>query len=225
MFLTKLILNVRSREFRRDFADIHDLHRTVMSAYPNTDGDIPARQAHGVLWRLDPTHVGYTAYVQSHTGPNWTKLPAGYTTAPAEVRPLQPVLDAVAPGCKLGFRLLANPTQDTRPIELKGKTRRVAHQKPEDQITWLIGKGNQHGFVIPTARDGQPDLAPSPVPRMTGRKDGTTITVDAVRFDGHLVITDPTAFTHALITGIGRAKAYGCGLLTLAPATRHLNGD
>ena len=217
MFLTKLTINVRSREFRRDFANIHDLHHTVMSAYPDTDGDIPARQAHGVLWRLDPTHTGYTAYIQSNTNPTWTKLPRDYTTTTPEVRPLQPVLDAIAPGRKLSFRLLANATQDTRPIPLKGKTRRVAHRQPEDQIAWLIRKGEQHGFVIPTARDGQPDLNPSPVPRMTGHKDNTTITIDPVRFDGHLIITDHTAFTHALTTGIGRAKAYGCGLLTLAP--------
>lgn len=217
MFLTKLTINVRSREFRRDFANIHDLHRTVMSAYPNTAGDIPARQAHGVLWRLDPTHTGYTAYVQSHTNPTWSALPRDYTTTPPEVRPLQPVLDAIAPGRKLSFRLLANATQDTRPIELKGKTRRVAPHKSEDQVAWLIRKGEQHGFVIPTARDGQPDVNPSPVPRMTGSKDNNTITVDPVRFDGHLIITDHTAFTHALITGIGRAKAYGCGLVSLAP--------
>ncbi|MBB5801241.1 CRISPR system Cascade subunit CasE [Saccharothrix ecbatanensis] len=217
MFLTKLSLNVRSREFRRDFADVHDQHRTVMSAYPDTDGDTPARQAHGVLWRLDPTHIGYTAYIQSHTEPTWADLARDYTTATPEVRPLQPVLDAIAPGRKLSFRLLANATQDTRPVELKGKTRRVAHHKPDDQIAWLIRKGEQHGFVIPTARDGQPDVNPSPVPRMTGRKDNSTITIDPVRFDGHLIITDHTAFTHALTTGIGRAKAYGCGLLTLAP--------
>ncbi|GAA1314541.1 type I-E CRISPR-associated protein Cas6/Cse3/CasE [Saccharothrix xinjiangensis] len=218
MFLTKLTINVRSREFRRDFANIHDLHRTVMSLYPAIDGDVPARQAHGVLWRLDPTHTGYTVYVQSRPEPTWSKLPRGYTTTATEVRPLQPVLDAITPGRRLSFRLLANATQDTRPVNLKGKTRRVAHHKSEDQIGWLIGKGEQHGFIIPTARDGQPDVAPSPVPRMTGRKDEATITVDPVRFDGHLVVTDRTAFTHALITGIGRAKAYGCGLLSLAPS-------
>ncbi|MYV88995.1 type I-E CRISPR-associated protein Cas6/Cse3/CasE, partial [Streptomyces sp. SID1034] len=30
---------------------------------------------------------------------------------------------------------------------------------------------------------------------------------------------DPDALTHALLAGIGRAKPYGAGLLTLAPAT------
>ncbi|MFD1146004.1 type I-E CRISPR-associated protein Cas6/Cse3/CasE [Saccharothrix hoggarensis] len=222
MYLTKLSVNVRSREFRRDFANIHDLHRTVMSGYPDTDGDTPARQAHGVLWRLDPSPTGYTVYVQSHTEPNWVKLPTDYLAARAEIRPLQPVLDAITPGRKLAFRMLANPTQDSRPPQLRGRSRRVAHRTPEDQTTWLIRKGEQHGFVIPTARDGQPDINPSPIPRMTGHKgDSGTITIDAVRYDGHLVITEPEAFTDAIVAGIGRAKAYGCGLLTLAPPRSH----
>ncbi|KAA2246400.1 type I-E CRISPR-associated protein Cas6/Cse3/CasE [Solihabitans fulvus] len=218
MFLTKLNVNVRSREFRRDFANIHDMHRTVMSAYPAVDAGIPARQAHGVLWRLDPTHSGYIQYTQSHTIPDWTRLPPGYLATPAEVRPLQPVLDAIAPGRKLLFRILANATQDIRPPELRGASRRVAHRSAESQINWLIGKGERHGFVIPTGRDGKPDVAPSPVPNMTGDKGGTKpITIGAVRFDGHLIITDAQAFTDAVVTGIGRARAYGCGLLTVAP--------
>ncbi|TVT61952.1 type I-E CRISPR-associated protein Cas6/Cse3/CasE, partial [Amycolatopsis rhizosphaerae] len=49
------------------------------------------------------------------------------------------------------------------------------------------------------------------------KTDKKPITVRAVRYDGHLIITDRDAFTAALQTGIGPAKAYGCGLLTLAP--------
>ena len=38
-------------------------------------------------------------------------------------------------------------------------------------------------------------------------------------FDGSLTVTDPEKLRHALSNGIGRAKGYGCGMLTLAPAT------
>jgi CRISPR system Cascade subunit CasE len=219
VFLTKLTINVRSREFRRDFANIHDMHRTVMSAYPDPeDKDAPARQAHAVLWRLDATNTGYIQHIQSRTKPDWTNLPPAHLTQPAEVRTLEPVLDAIRPGRKLAFRLLANATQDTRPAKTKGETIRVAHRTAEAQINWLIRKGERHGFVIPTTHGGVPDVAPSPIPRLTGRKNGVgTITIDAVRFDGHLIVTDPELFTHAVTNGIGRAKAYGCGLLSLAP--------
>jgi CRISPR system Cascade subunit CasE len=218
VFLTKLTINVRSREFRRDFTNVHDMHRTVMSAYPNPHDNTPARQAHAVLWRLEPTQTGYTQLIQSRTKPDWTRLPPTNLTQPAEIQSLQPVLNAIRAGRKLAFRLLANATQDTRPHRTRGATVRVAHHTPEDQISWLIRKGEHHGFVIPTAHNGTPDVAPSPLPRMTGKKQTTgTITIDAVRFDGHLIITDSATFTEALTNGIGRAKAYGCGLLTLAP--------
>jgi CRISPR system Cascade subunit CasE len=38
-------------------------------------------------------------------------------------------------------------------------------------------------------------------------------------FEGVLQISDESLFKAALTNGIGRAKAYGCGLLTLANLT------
>jgi CRISPR system Cascade subunit CasE len=44
------------------------------------------------------------------------------------------------------------------------------------------------------------------------------VKVVTVTFEGLLTITDPPALRRALIQGLGRGKAYGCGLMTLAPA-------
>lgn len=41
--------------------------------------------------------------------------------------------------------------------------------------------------------------------------------MNSVTFEGRLRITDPALLTEHLLTGIGPSKAYGCGLLTLAP--------
>jgi CRISPR system Cascade subunit CasE len=46
---------------------------------------------------------------------------------------------------------------------------------------------------------------------------GKPVTLVTVTFDGRLEITDPEALRRTLTQGIGRARAYGCGLLTLAP--------
>ncbi|UKD51102.1 type I-E CRISPR-associated protein Cas6/Cse3/CasE [Amycolatopsis sp. FU40] len=214
MFLSKLTVNTQSRTFRRDNANVHDMHRTLMSAYPELPQDDAVRQAHGVLWRLDSLRGGFVQYVQSHTEPDWDHLPAGHLAWPAEVRTLQPVLDAVTAGRRFTFRMVANPTK------CDGQTRkRIPYRQPAEQLEWLIRKGEQHGFVIPSAGNGQPDVAVTGVPTITGRKNTTTkITVEAVRYDGRLVVTDTTAFTQALTNGVGRAKAYGCGLISIAPA-------
>jgi CRISPR system Cascade subunit CasE len=218
VFLSKLTLNPRSHTFRRDVADVHDMHRTVMSAYPELSTTAGYRQAHGVLWRIDTVHSGLVQYVQSRTAPDWDRLPEGHLLKPAEVRSLQPVLDSIAAGRRFAFRLLANPTRCVRPEQAPHLRKRVPHRQPAKQIEWLVGKGEQHGFVVPTSRRGGPDIVPTPVPTLVGkRRDRQRITVEPARFDGHLVVTDPVAFTDAIVNGIGRAKSYGCGLLSLAP--------
>ena len=40
------------------------------------------------------------------------------------------------------------------------------------------------------------------------------------QFDGVLRITDVELFRKSLLSGMGRGKAYGMGLLTLAPLSR-----
>lgn len=220
MFLTKLTVDHRSPAFRRDAADVHDMHRTVMSAYPELPPTSTYRSAHGVLWRLDAVaRGGVVQYVQSHTAPDWNRLPEGLLLRPAEVRPLQPVLDAIVPGRRFAFRLMANPTRCVRVEDDAERRRRVPLRQPARQIAWLIAKGEQHGFVIPAGRQGAPDVAASSAPRLVGkRREPRHIVIHPVRYDGHLVVVDPDAFTAAVTDGVGRAKSYGCGLLTLAPA-------
>jgi CRISPR system Cascade subunit CasE len=228
MYLSKLVVNTYSREFRRDHADIREMHRTVMSGFPDLPQDTPARQSQTVLWRLDGIHRGFVTYVQSSAKPDWGRLAADYLTDAPQVRSLQPVLDAIAPGRRFAFRLIGNPTctvprsgnQKTLVSDQRTHGRRVARRKPEEQLEWLIRKGGQHGFVIPSAHNGQPDVAPSPCLTLTGRKrsgDNGPITIEPVRFEGHLFVTDAVAFKDALQRGIGHGKAYGCGLISLAP--------
>lgn len=221
MFLSRLYPDTRNAAFRRDYADIHDLHRTVMAGFPQSDSDIPARQAHGVLWRLDEDRTGFVLYVQGHVQPDWSRLPAGYLCRAPATRSLQPVLDQLQPGRKLAFRLVANPTRDAvvGPDGTHVGRRRTAHRDPDQQLDWLVRKGARHGFVVPAGKCGSADAVPSPRPRTIGRakRGAAPITIDPVRYDGHLIVTDTAAFVDALRTGVGRAKAYGCGLLSLAP--------
>ena len=216
MFLTKLMLNLRSSAVRRDLNDVNDMHRTLMSAYPELAPDNAFRQTHGILWRIDNHSAGLIQYVQSKTQPDWSRLTPDYLVRPAEVRTLHPVLESVQPGGKYTFRLVGNPTRCVHD-ESKPSSRRHVPLESERHLDWLISKGVQHGFVIPAASGGQPDVARNNLPRLIGKRGKTTkVTITPVRFDGHLIVTDPETFKAAITTGIGRGKPYGCGLLTLA---------
>ncbi|WP_150253376.1 type I-E CRISPR-associated protein Cas6/Cse3/CasE [Nocardiopsis deserti] len=225
MYLSKLTPNTGSRAFRRDFADVHEMHRTLLSALPDEAEGTPARQAHGVLWRMDTTSSGWVVLVQSGTRPDWSQLPQGYLAEEAQTRSMDEAVKAVSPGQVLAFRLTANPTRIVRdpqaPRDARGK--RVPLHDPKEQLGWLARKGEQHGFVIPAGVDGGMAVSASPCPPMVGYKGKddrrNKITISAVRFDGQLVVTNADAFREAVRTGIGRAKAYGCGMVSLASLT------
>ncbi|MCG7527764.1 type I-E CRISPR-associated protein Cas6/Cse3/CasE [Streptomyces sp. OfavH-34-F] len=51
----------------------------------------------------------------------------------------------------------------------------------------------------------------------SGAGTGTDVRFTRVTFDGRLRITDLAAFRRTLTHGMGKSKAYGCGLMTLAP--------
>ncbi|MGW5674635.1 type I-E CRISPR-associated protein Cas6/Cse3/CasE [Streptomyces sp. NPDC003860] len=92
------------------------------------------------------------------------------------------------------------------------------------------------GLVIEAAEPPEPaeaaeaaDRAFRPGParevRITGRSRhsfakggrGPHVVFHSATFEGRLKVVDPAAFATRLLRGIGPSKAYGCGLLTLAP--------
>ena len=50
-------------------------------------------------------------------------------------------------------------------------------------------------------------------------RKGKTVTISKVTYEGLLEVRQADALRSVLTDGIGRAKAYGCGLLTLASVT------
>jgi CRISPR system Cascade subunit CasE len=120
---------------------------------------------------------------------------------------------------------------------------RVGHVTATQQAAWLIGvaaygmtpkadippnvKDEAHcraatnGFEVvkDDSRGGVPRLIIADRHRWAPShgQTGGTITFDTARFDGVLRVTDVDRLRHALTHGIGHQKAFGCGLLTLAP--------
>ena len=130
MYLSRLTLNPRSRDVRRDLADVYQLHRTIMSAFAsNPDG--AARRSLGVLFRVDPEGAPLpVVLVQSREEPRW-ELPQGYL-APgtnAQSKPIGELLDAITAGRTYRFRLLANPTRKIARFDNDRRTDAPGHAR------------------------------------------------------------------------------------------------
>lgn len=218
MFLSRLLLNPRNLHVARDLGDIVDLHRSVMRAFPSHDGESP-RSALGVLFRLEGRSSPPELLVQSLVTPNWPLLADDYLLD-HEHRDADRLLAAATEGRHLRFRLVANPSRKSaahRPDEPPPRnSRRIALTTDEERHGWLVTRGNRGGFRIvgdgPASGVRIDELAP-----VVGRRGPSTVHVRPTLFEGALEVRDPVRFRQALREGIGPAKAYGCGLLSIAP--------
>lgn len=235
MYLTRLILNLRHRGVQYDLADCQRLHGRIMGAFPSAPDTQRAREHFGVLYRLEmldePTA---RLLVQSNLPPNWSALPVGYLApAPDErgnpaVRPIASELERIQSGMRFRFRLRANPTKrisernsDER-AEWHGK--RIELRRDDEQLAWLERKASSHGFRLVSVQINNttiPDVLTSNAPKQHGRhnRSGKGMDFGVALFDGILEVTERTPFLSALGSGIGSAKAYGFGLLSIAAWT------
>ncbi|MVO84571.1 type I-E CRISPR-associated protein Cas6/Cse3/CasE [Streptomyces sp. p1417] len=164
-----------------------------------------------------------------------------------QTRPYTPLLDRLSAGGRWSFRLTANPVHTIR--RTKDEPRKItAHVTLVHQMGWLLDEQRQQrcGFrilekpeerrLLPdgTTHKGRPhtgdryELSVTDTRTLSfaksrageGARRSGPVTVVTVTFDGRLEVTDPHALRRTLTQGIGKARAYGCGLLTLAPLTR-----
>jgi CRISPR system Cascade subunit CasE len=214
LYLSLLTLDpVASRVARAWLSDVHAMHRMVMSGFP-TSVDPAARRALGVLFRTDTTDRLTRVLVQSTAEPNWSMLDPDSLAAPVRTRDAEALL-CLPSGARLRFRLVANPTRAIRP---PGRDSRHAQhvplrrdEGPNSRLGWLLRKGEHGGFTVHLE-----SVVAADRPLMRGRRDGNArLTIEPCRFEGILEITDAECFRVSITSGIGRAKAYGCGLLSV----------
>ena len=79
---------------------------------------------------------------------------------------------------------------------------------------WMIRQGERHGFLLAKDDNNQYKLQPSAYRWHSIKADkGIKSGFSSVDFLGDLEITDVVKSTKALFGGVGRAKAFGCGLM------------
>lgn len=202
---TTLTLDTREPTTALLFADVRTLHRLVMSGFPAVTHPAP-RAALQVLYRLevDGLQRGQVT-VRSADAPQWAALPPGVTVEHQEPRGVPSGSEPILVTCDV------NATRDV-PMAPDGAapsrhTRRVALTAATELQGWWQRQGERHGF--------QP-LHTFMTP--LGYRHGTDgLTFGLTRFVSALRITDAERFAAAWVQGIGKARAFGAGMLVAAP--------
>lgn len=238
IFLSRLQLDPLARRAQTELARSYEMHRTLSHAFPNrTDDEWTAAR---VLFRVDDDGGRLQLLVQSKREPDWHAFSrhlrgTRYLLAPPQVKEWQPQFRA---GQTLRFRLLANPTFRPKKEDGSDGERRGLYREHE-RLDWLARQSARCGFALPQAETtlnrngGEPlifrgrpynelvlDL---PTCQVIDLNDGRRfplpirkIQFSAARFDGVLQVTNAETFQQAIENGIGPAKGFGFGLLSVA---------
>lgn len=181
----------------------------------------PRGEEAGLLFRVDPYSGGRAVILtQSAIEPDWDYAfhNAGYLlAAPPELRSFQPHF---AEGQRLPFRLLANPTRrlsrhslgaDGQPIDANDVGKRVP-VRDDHLVDWLVRRAESWAVIDEDCTTVQPGYV-----YFNKERNGQGQRLRSVRYDGILTVTNPDKLQIAIAQGIGSAKGFGFGLLSVAP--------
>jgi CRISPR system Cascade subunit CasE len=207
---TKILINPQRRQARKLLTNPQAMHAAVRAAFP-PDLSSDSR----ILWRLDSREHEHALYVVAPEAPDASNIieQASWATRPQQTADYAPLLGSLVAGQEWAFELVANPTKSL-PQGIGKRGRVVAHVTPKQQIEWLMERSQSAGFdVVDATVIGRENLS-----FYKGDDSKRRVTIRTARFRGVLRVTDPDLLRRTLVDGIGRGRAYGCGLLTLAKA-------
>lgn len=119
-------------------------------------------------------------------------------------------------GQRLRFMLLANPVKtindEAGRLNAEGEIKkcRVPLISDEDRQSWLVRKLSGLAEIDTVVVEKRPPL------NFRKAREKRVGKIQPVSFQGLLSVVDPEELKNTILSGIGPAKAFGCGLLSLA---------
>jgi CRISPR system Cascade subunit CasE len=208
MYMSRFELNSRRSGTAKALASPQVLHAAVEAAFPAC-----ASADKRNLWRIDRLSDALYLLVLSRQQPDFTHMAEQFgwpdSGRKGESYAYDAFLERIAAGQNWRFRLCANPVHSVQSEEReRGKV--YSHVTAEQQKQWLADRAEKNGFTL----DGLFEVVKRDIKRFS--RGGRTVTLGTATFEGILAVKDAALLRNALTRGIGRAKAYGCGLMTLA---------
>ncbi|MGI6040234.1 MAG: type I-E CRISPR-associated protein Cas6/Cse3/CasE [Eubacteriales bacterium] len=210
MYLSRVEVDMRNRALLQALAVPEFLHAAIENCV------LGKRQRN--LWRLDTVAEKHYLLIVSQEKVDFTPLKEKF--GPDDGKPVeQPVcydklFDRLQTGQQWRFRLSANPTKSVM-LDTSNTRGKVYAVRPSETKQWLVDKSKKKGFSVDmesfiVIEDGWKRFK-------KGRsRNAHQVSLYTVTYEGILKITDVGLFRETLLKGIGRGKAYGCGMLTVA---------
>lgn len=209
MYLSRMKLDSKRRGTMRALASPNLIHGAVEQAFSG-----PRERR---LWRIDTLAGDMYLLILSRETPDLTEAFRQFGAEDEvpvwETRDYEPLLRRIETGSRWHFRLTANPTV-SKAAGSGGRGRVYGHVTSGYQEQWLLDRAQGHGFLL--EKDAFRVVQSRWQRFRKGKDGGRPVTLLSVTYEGCLTVTDPELFRQTLVNGLGRGKAYGLGMFTVA---------
>jgi CRISPR system Cascade subunit CasE len=209
MYLSRIELDITQHNTMRALASPHVMHAAIENCFRDRSGAADRK-----LWRVDRLGGNMYLLLLSHQIPNFENFVKQFcgNGRSGETKSYDSMLSRIREGQQWRFRLKANPVHSVKNVtDTTSRGKIYAHVTTAWQKNWLRKKASVCGFEV---GDEMYDVVQSEQIRF--KRLDKFVTLGTATFEGILSVREPVLFSNKLIEGIGRAKAYGCGLLTIA---------
>ena len=204
MYLSRIELDLKKRDAMRALNNPNMIHGAIAAVFSEEDNRI--------LRRID--RIGDKAYllIASPCKADLSHIARQFGTGIWDSADYQPLLDRIVDGGTYRFRLVANPTISVSSESRNGRGMRHAHISTQYQEKWLLDRCGKYGFYTDLSSFG---VVGSKWYSFKKRGEGPPVRLLAVAYEGILKVTNAEKLKKSLVSGIGRGKAYGLGLMTV----------
>ena len=209
MYLTRMELNTRNMDTIRLLGSQEKIHGMVESGFSG--------ERKRNLWRLESLGDRLYLLILSPDRPDLSSGVRRYGFPDDEnayqTKDYTPLLGRVKNDTWWHFKLVANPTKSV--VSTQGERGHVkAYCSLKYQEEWLLNRAQKHGFEL-LPENFQIIQRSWHIFRKGKEQGKNRVSIKGVTYEGILKVCDEDKFKELLVTGIGRGKAYGMGLLTI----------
>lgn len=214
MYLSRVEIDINNRRKMKDLTHLGCYHSWVEDSFPKFSKENRSRK----LWRIDNVYDKYYLLVLSENKPDMEKLEKYGLESSAGVKNYDQFLGSLKEGMKAKFKIKLNTVRAYKDEKNPTKRGRIMPVPNEKLNEFLIDKATRNGFEVNPGEfaiskiDKEYFMHTDKGETKKSRKDIVSAT-----YEGILTITDLEKFKAALVNGIGKKKAYGCGFLTIIP--------
>lgn len=214
MYLSRVEIDINNRRKMKDLTHLGCYHAWVEDSFPEFSKENRPRK----LWRIDNIYDKYYLLVLSENKPDLAKLEKYGLESSAEFKTYDEFLESLKEGMRAKFKIKLNTVRAYKDEKNSNKRGRIMPVPNEKLNEFLIDKATRNGFEVKLGEfeiskiDKEYFMHTDKGEEKKSRKNLVSAT-----YEGLLTITDLEKFKIALINGIGKKKAYGCGFLTIIP--------